>query len=42
MMSQLFLPLLTSKVFHGVRANQGFLSIAFLGVGLSSQIVDEM
>jgi hypothetical protein len=41
-MSQLLLSLLTSKVFHGVRANQGLLGVPFLGVGISTQIVDEM
>jgi hypothetical protein len=41
-MSQFFLSLLSPKVFHGVRANQGLLGVPFFGVGISTQIVDEM
>ena len=41
-MLHFFFSLLTSIVFHGMRANQGLLGIPFLGVGVSSQIVDEV
>ena len=42
MVSQLFPSLLTSKMFHSVRANQGLLGIPFLGVGIPSHVVDEV
>lgn len=41
-MLHFFFSLLTSIVFHGMRANQGLLGIPFLGVRVSSQIVDEV